>query len=190
MSVVLRPRLEAQHAPRFTLATALGVYNLAASLGLVPSIKWPNDVLIAGKKICGILLEMEGTIESLDSLIVGFGLNVNTLEFPSEIQSFATSLCAQAGREWNRAEIMAQLLNELEPLFDACAQEDSYSALLTQYRAHCATIGQVVDIAGIASDLHGVVEDIDDTGRLLLRTTDGVLQTVAAGDVTLRPSAN
>ncbi|MDL2235822.1 biotin--[acetyl-CoA-carboxylase] ligase [Christensenellaceae bacterium OttesenSCG-928-L17] len=165
------------------------MYNLAASLGLAPSIKWPNDVLVAGKKICGILLEMEGTFDALSWLVVGFGLNVNTTAFPEELIHIATSLAAECGRELNRSDIMAQLLNNLEPLFDACAQESSFQSLLSQYRECCATIGQTLTVTGVAEQLQGVAEGIDEMGMLLLRTADGVLHAVAAGDVTLRADA-
>ncbi len=186
MSAVLRPKLEAQHAPRFTLATALGVYRLAASLGLVPSIKWPNDVLIAGKKLCGILLEMEGNMDSLESIIVGMGVNVNTDSFPADIGQVATSLGLELGKTLDRKQVLSTLLNQLEPLYDACESDEGFAEMLTAYRESCSTIGQTVDVAGVRETLHGVVEDIDSIGRLLLRTQDGALHAVSAGDVTLR----
>ena len=186
MSAVLRPRLEAQHAPRFTLSTALGIYRVAAALGLVPSIKWPNDVLVAGKKLCGILLEMEGNMDSLESIIVGLGLNVNTDKFPQELASIATSLGKELNRTLSRREVLSSLLNELEPLYDACEDDAAFTDVLNTYKTACGTLGQAVDVTGVRETLSGIAEDIDEAGRLLLRTPDGVLHTISAGDVSLR----
>lgn len=186
MSAVLRPRLEAQHAPRFTLSTALGIYRVAAMLRLAPSIKWPNDVLVAGKKLCGILLEMEGNMDSLETVIVGLGLNVNTDEFPQEIAAQATSLGKELNRTLNRREVLSSLLNELEPLYDACEDDEAFTKVLDAYKEACGTLGQTVDVTGVRETLSGIAEDVDEAGRLLLRSPDGVLHTISAGDVTLR----
>ena len=186
MSMVLRPKLEAQHAPRYTLASALGVFQLAFELGASPSIKWPNDVLIDGKKICGILLEMDGDMDALKSIIVGLGLNVNTDVFPPEIEKTATSLSLSVAKTLDRNRVLAMLLNLLEPLYDACENEDAYGVLLSVYTRCCGTVGQSVSVAGIRETLNGVVEGIDGVGRLLLRTADGTLRALSAGDVTLK----
>lgn len=186
MSMVLRPRLEAQHAPRYTLASALGVYQLAAKLGASPFIKWPNDVLINGKKICGILLEMAGDMDALQSVIVGIGLNVNTDVFPEEIEKTATSLSLSIKRTLDRNQVLSMLLNLLEPLYEACENEDTYQALLSEYTRCCGTIGESISVTGIRETLNGVAEGIDGVGRLLLRTADGTLHALSAGDVSLR----
>ncbi|HWR24373.1 MAG TPA: biotin--[acetyl-CoA-carboxylase] ligase [Feifaniaceae bacterium] len=189
MSMVLRPRLEAQHAPRYTLASALGVYRLAEELGTSPVIKWPNDVLINGKKICGILLEMTGDMDALQSVIVGVGLNVNTDAFPAEIEKTATSLSLSTGKTLDRNRVLSMLLNLLEPLYDACESEEAYAGLLREYTRCCGTIGQAVSVTGIRETLSGVAEGIDGVGRLLLRSADGTLRALSAGDVTLKKTA-
>ncbi len=186
MSAVLRPRLEAQHAPRFTLSTALGIYRVAAAFGLVPSIKWPNDVLVAGKKICGILLEMEGNMDSLESIIVGLGLNVNTDDFPQELAAIATSIGKELNQTLSRRDVLSSLLNELEPLYDACEDDEAFANVLNTYKEACGTLGQVVDVTGVRETVTGIAEDVDAAGRLLLRTPDGILHTMSAGDVSLR----
>ncbi len=189
MSMVLRPRLEAQHAPRYTLASALGVYQLAVKLGASPFIKWPNDVLIDGKKICGILLEMDGDMDALQSVIVGIGLNVNTDAFPAEIEKTATSLSLSVSRALDRNRVLSMLLNLLEPLYEACENEDAYQALLSEYTRCCGTVGQSISVMGIRETLSGVAEGIDGVGRLLLRAADGTLRALSAGDVTLKKPA-
>ena len=186
MSMVLRPRLEAQHAPRYTLASALGVYQLADKLGASPFIKWPNDVLINGKKICGILLEMDGDMDALHSVIVGIGLNVNTDVFPVEIEKTATSFALSLSKLLDRNQVLSTLINLLEPLYDACENETAYGDLLNEYTRCCGTIGQSVSVMGIRETLNGVAEGIDGVGRLLLRSTDGALHALSAGDVTMK----
>ena len=186
LSVVLRPNLEAQHAPRYTLASALGIYRLAMELGCDAFIKWPNDVLIEGKKVCGILLEMDGDMDRLQSVIVGIGLNVNTDAFPEEIERHATSLSLHLHKSLERNRVLATLLNALEPLYDACEEEQAYHALLKEYTRCCGTVGQTISVIGIRETLDGVAEGIDEVGRLLLRTQDGTLHALSAGDVTLK----
>lgn len=186
LSLVLRPTMETKDAPRFTLGTALGVAQLAAGYGLPASIKWPNDVQINGKKICGILLELSGNMDRLDAIIVGLGLNVNTISFPDEFSEFAGSLANALGHTLSRAEVLASLLNILEPIYDACAEDTSFPTILDQYRSLCSTIGQEIEVHGLRGSLQGSVEGIDPTGQLLLRTGDGNLHTLSAGDVSLR----
>lgn len=193
LSAILRPRLEAQHAARFTLATALGVYQVAAKLGFLPSIKWPNDVLLGNKKICGILLEMDCTVEEISFIVVGVGLNVNNHSFPAPLCDTATSLFLEAQRingedqkPFERAQVLSSLLNALEPLYDAC--EEDYPSIQKSYTAACSTLGRQITLTGAQGVLHGVAEGIDEIGRLLLRERNGVLHTVSAGDVTLRGS--
>lgn len=185
MSIVLRPRLEPQHAARFTLATALGVHSVATQLGLTPSIKWPNDVLLQGKKICGILLELYGNMDHIDGIVVGLGLNVNNNTFPEEIRRSATSLLQLLGHPVDRADVLCMLLNTLEPFYDACEGTQNFAELLGSYRRHCSTIGQQVSVTGVQGTLHGIAQDIDDMGRLLLCTEDATLHALAAGDVSL-----
>lgn len=186
VSLVLRPAMETRDAPRFTLGTALGVARLATGYGLPASIKWPNDVLIGNKKICGILLELSGNMDRLDAIIVGLGLNVNTPSFPPAFEERATSLAKALGHPLSRAEVLGRLLNHLEPIYNACAEDAAFPAILNQYRSLCGTIGQEIDVHGLRGSLHGIAEGIDPTGQLLLRTGDGALHTLFAGDISLR----
>ncbi len=186
MSIVLKPKLEAHYAPLFTLATALGIHKLASNLGLTPLIKWPNDVLISEKKFCGILLEMQSNMDALESIIVGIGLNVNTLLFPAELADSATSLALECSCVLNRSQIAAELLNTLEPIYNACEHDGNFPQLLQEYKRFCSTLGKNIEVSGLHKTQYGIAEDIDSLGRLLLRTEDGEVHTISAGDVTLR----
>ncbi len=186
VSLILRPHIETQYAPRFTLATALGIHQLLRNMSIPATIKWPNDVLINGKKICGILLELNGTIDELAFVVVGIGINVNTASFPSDLSAVATSLCLLTGEQHGRASLFAMLLNTLEPLYDMCETADAYERLLSQYKQACSTIGQEVAVRSLQNEWQGTVQDIDERGQLLLRTPDGQIHALSAGDVTLR----
>ena len=188
MSLVLRPKMETQHAPRFTIGTALGVYRAVSDFGLLPSIKWPNDVLLGPqlKKICGILLEMEGNLETLEAIIVGIGLNVNTQSFAPELVNTASSLMQEAGRRFDRVEVLTKLLDTLEPIYDACEDDKGYAQVLSDYRKCCSTLGQSVCVTGIQETFYGVAQDVDALGRLIVRLKDGSTRIVGAGDVSVR----
>lgn len=186
LSLVLRPSMETKDAPRFTLGTALGVARLAEGCGLPASIKWPNDVQTGGRKICGILLELSGNMDRLDAIIVGLGLNVNTTAFPAAFEMRATSLAKQLGHPLSRAKVLADLLNILESIYSACADDAAFPGVLEQYRGLCGTIGQQIEVHGLRGSLCGTAEGIDPIGQLLLRTEDGALHALSAGDVSLR----
>lgn len=189
MSIVLHPELDIEFASRYMVATSLGVYRLAKGLGLDPSIKWPNDVLLGGRKFCGVLFELAGDMDSLHTMIAGIGMNINTEEFPENLRETATSLRLSLGRPLPRCEVAASLLNHLEPLYDACQSGADYAALRQEYLACCGTIGQRVSVTGVRETLEGIAEGVDELGRLLVRTEEGVLHALLAGDVTLRRDA-
>lgn len=184
MSLVLRPPLEPQHAPRFTIATALGLHRALDAMGIQASIKWPNDLLLDGRKLSGILLEMECDLTRLAAVIIGIGLNVNTAAFPPELS--ATSLALHLGQSLDRAAVLGALLDCLEPLYDALTTDAGFSAILSEYRAHCGTLGQAVQVEGIDERFSGIAEDVDAEGRLLVRDSERILRTVSAGDVSIR----
>lgn len=187
LSLLLRPQLETAKAPRYTIATALGVYQTLHKYDIDAAIKWPNDVLAGGKKLCGILLEMEGTMDHLDAVIVGLGLNVNAASFADDtLADTATSMRLITGQSYDRSDVLRTLLETLEPLYIACEDNGAYATLLGDYMRVCATLGRQVQVVGIAETFHGIAEDVDDIGHLLVRTADGVLRTVSAGDVSIR----
>ncbi|MDR1620022.1 MAG: biotin--[acetyl-CoA-carboxylase] ligase [Clostridiales bacterium] len=186
LSILARPNIETRYAARFTIATALGVYRLTRQYGLNAGIKWPNDVLVSGKKICGILLELEGTLDRLSAVVIGLGLNVNNPAFAPPLDQTATSFALEMGRVTPRIEVLANLLNILEPLYEDCATEAGFAGILRAYRENCQTIGREISITGIHDSVCGIARDVGDMGKLLLQTPDGRMHTFATGDVSLR----
>ena len=187
VSIILRPPPSV--SARLHIVCSLAVARAAeTAAGLKPAIKWPNDVLLDGKKTSGILLTSNRDRDGKLYVNVGIGINVNqTAESLSEITPPATSLRVQAGQPVSRLEVFCALLHHLEKLY---LEAVSGSDLLDVWRSYLVTLGQHVRVQWRREDMLGFVEegraeDIDEFGRLLLRTDEGELKTLVSGEVTL-----
>lgn len=182
LSILLRPTLPLLPS-LIMLASLAVVHTIEENTGLKASIKWPNDVLMRGKKVCGILIE--NAIEGHKVLysIIGIGLNVNldTKEYP-QIASLATSLSQELGREVNRQQVLQSLLEEIEELYLGLQQGVS---LYQEWQGRLETLGKRVRATGGDRVEEGYAEAVDKEGSLLLRRSDGSLIRILAGDVTL-----
>lgn len=184
LSVLLRPAMKPEDAPLITFCAALAMARaVRETTGLDAAIKWPNDLVLHGKKICGILLEMSAEPEKLNHVIVGTGLNVRAGSWPPELAHQATSL-EEEGAQVLRRDILVRYLAALEEAV-ARVEQGGFAAIREEYAAHCCTLGSRVKVSG-GVDLTGVAESMDDTGALLVRTEDGELHCVLAGDVSVR----
>jgi BirA family biotin operon repressor/biotin-[acetyl-CoA-carboxylase] ligase len=183
LSIILYPKLE--YLPRLTMAACLAVVRSIEKLtGLEPTIKWPNDVLIDGKKVSGILIESDISGDSVKYAIVGIALNVNfdPTAIP-EISETATSLKQVLGREVSRKEVLVVLLGEFEGLYNAlCCGEQ----IDREWHRRLDTLGKKVSVRCGEKIEEGVAEEVDGDGNLILRRSDGSVVIIAAGDVTLR----
>ena len=209
LTVVLRPALD--HLRPLPIVAALAVARgLEWEAGLKTALKWPNDVLVGGRKICGILLESELTGQTANYVLMGIGVNVNAdMAAYLEIAAVATSAAAEAGREVSREALAAAVLNELEELYLAAeagrqvsrealavavlnALEELYLAaqagqrVQDEWRARLETLGRQVQVTWGETVEEGLAEDVDGDGSLILRRPDGSRVAIAAGDVTLR----
>jgi BirA family biotin operon repressor/biotin-[acetyl-CoA-carboxylase] ligase len=187
-SVLLRPPLPPQSATRITIASATAMVRaLRASTGLACEVKWPNDLLIHGKKLCGILTEMAAELESIKHVVLGIGLNVNfdSNDFPPEIRQIATSLKIETGRAFRRCEIAAAILRELDMDYRRILKGD-FESIANEWEAACTTIGHNIEIASGNRVIAGRAESLDSEGALLLRTEHGRLERIIGGDVTLK----
>ena len=183
LSIILRP--SAAHLPGLIMVASLAaVHTIEEVTGLRPQVKWPNDVLIQGKKVCGILVEGELRGGAVEHAIIGIGMNIklDPSAYP-EISATATSLSAELGREVSRLDVIDRLLVELERLYIAFkAGEPVYR----EWRSRLETLGRSVTVKWGDGVEQGVAESVDEDGGLLLRRSDGVLVRVVAGDVSLR----
>lgn len=187
MSVILRPEM----GPRdVTLLTLLSAVACAAAIrgesGIQASIKWPNDLMVSGKKIGGILTEVKTDPDRINLAIIGIGLNVNieAAGFPKEIRDLATSLKAETGRRFPRSRIIVRILREMEYWFDVL-ETDGRKPLLAEWRRLSSTLGREVRVAAAGETIRGTAEEIDDEGMLIVRLASGVKKRISVGDVTV-----
>ena len=183
LSIILYPSLS--HLPSLIMLASLAVVrSIEAATGLKAQVKWPNDVLINGKKVCGILIESDVQGSRVSYSIIGIGINVNLrlADFP-EIQSIATSLTGELGRETSRLSVMRHLLAEIERLYLTLS---SGGSIYEEWRDSLVTLGKRVRATTGETIYEGIAESVARDDSLQLRGADGSLTRIVAGDVTLR----
>ena len=182
LSVVLYPRL--LHLPFLIMVASIAVvHSIEAVTGLKSQVKWPNDVLINGRKVCGILIESEVGGDRVDYAVIGIGLNVNlrVSDYP-EILSIATSVYDELGAEVSRLSLIQRLLAEIERLYLSLPEGES---VYQEWRDSLVTLGKRVRVKSGETMYEGIAESVTSDGSLLLRQGDGSLTRMVAGDVTL-----
>ena len=183
-SVVLRPALPPSEVLPLSLAAGLAVRSAIQQVDsrVSPDLKWPNDLLIDGKKICGILTEMNAEATRVRYLVVGVGINVNQSNFPADLQ--ATSLRLTTGSEWSRVEMVGALLKSLDREYRQFLQDpEARESILRRFAEHSSWVqGKKVRIEENGSAFEGTTEGLDGRGFLRVRTAHGV-QTVLSGTV-------
>ena len=186
-SVVLRPEMPPSDALIFSLAAGLAVRAAVAEIApqLQVDLKWPNDLLLSGKKFCGILTEMNAEATRVRHLAVGVGINVNQMKFPAELREIATSLRVETGTEWSRVELCAALLKSLDREYRSLVEDaGAREAIVRRFEQSSSSVrGRKVTVEENAA-LAGVTEGLDERGFLRVRTADG-LRTVVSGTVRL-----
>ena len=185
MSILLRPKFEPQYAPTLTLVMGMAVAKAVKNLGFDVSIKWPNDVVVSHKKICGILTEMGVRAGKIDYAVIGVGINVNIKEFPEEMADKATSLYLESGKEFDRSQIPGLVMEAFEKYYEKFAATCDLSGLKEEYESILANYNQPVRVLA-KEPYEGVARGITDGGELLVEKTDGTIATVSAGEVSVR----
>ena len=185
MSILLRPKFEPQYAPTLTLVMGMAVAKAVKNLGFDVSIKWPNDVVVSHKKICGILTEMGVRDGKIDYAVIGVGINVNIREFPEEMADKATSLYLESGREFDRSQIPGLVMEAFEEYYEKFAATCDLRGLKEEYESILANYNQPVRVLA-KEPYEGVARGITDGGELLVEKTDGTIVAVSAGEVSVR----
>jgi len=184
-SVVLRPPLPPSDVLVLSLAAGLAVQHAIREIdpALNPDLKWPNDVLLDGRKVCGILAEMNAEATRVRYIVIGVGINVNQASFPSELRDLATSLRIATGTEWSRVELTAALLKSLDREYrDLVEKPDARELILRRFAENSSYVrGRRIRIEEHAG-FDGVTEGLDSRGFLQVRTEQG-LRTVLSGTV-------
>ncbi|WP_346912583.1 biotin--[acetyl-CoA-carboxylase] ligase [Clostridium sp.] len=186
MSIVLKPNISPMVAPRATLIGAAAVYTALKDMGISVGIKWPNDIVINGKKICGILTEMNAEIERVNYVIMGIGINVNMESFPEELKEKATSLKNELGNEVDRKRLVANILNNLEDFYEDFKNTGDISRVIGICREGSILINKEVRVINGNDEVICTVIDIDDDGELIVNHKDGTVNRVISGEVSVR----
>lgn len=182
MSLVLRPSIPIQAASHLTLLASLGVKEgIEAQVPVPITIKWPNDLLIRGKKVCGILTEMRGDLDAIDYVILGIGINVNLSKeiFPEELQKKATSLMIEAGKHIHRASLVASILKCLEDRYQQYLAE-GFAPIREKWEQASQLVGKTITAHTFQGSVNGVVLGMNEHGALLIQTENGVVPIYSA----------
>lgn len=180
-SILLKPDIPPSDVSQITLVAGLAVCR---AVGLNAKIKWPNDIVIGGKKICGILTEMSAEIDMVNYVVCGIGVNVNMESFDSEIQHRATSMYIESGVKYCRNDVIARLLNEFEDCYKKFL-EGGLGAILDEYKRNCITVGREVSVIFNKETVCGTAVDVDEKGALVVETENGRIS-VMSGNVDVR----
>jgi BirA family biotin operon repressor/biotin-[acetyl-CoA-carboxylase] ligase len=183
-SLILRPKIPPAQAPMLTLAAAVAVTRAvtAAASGLTPRIKWPNDILLGARKVCGILTELRAETDRVQFVVVGVGLNVNTT--PTQLLPEATSLRIETGAGLSRLALLQDILRHYETVYLSFLKNGP-AGILAEWRARCGTLGCQVRFSERGEPFVGIAEDLADDGSLLVRLPGGKVVRRMAGDILL-----
>lgn len=183
-SIILRPPLAPSVAPVITLMAGIAAREaIERATGLAPDIRWPNDLLLDGKKLCGILTEMSAEVDRLHAVVVGIGINVNHSRIPEELASIATSLRLQGGRVYSRLQVMASLLRQMEQNYEALLKEGNESVTRKWDAVSSYARGKRVRVATGRGDFHATTDGLDLSGALRIHRDDGRDELLVAGEI-------
>lgn len=185
-SVLLRPAIRPEAVTRLIVMAAVALRRgVERFTGVLPGIKWPNDLLIGGRKFAGILTEMSAELDRVRYVVVGIGVDVNQEEEQlGGMRGFATSLRLETGRAWDRAGLAVSILGELDRAY-ARLEAGRFGELAEEWEGACITLGQAVSVRVGGRVCRGRAESLDPEGALLVRTEYGHLERVTGGDLTV-----
>ena len=186
MTLLLRPEIEPQNASMLTLVSALAVAKgIEHMVDLPVQIKWPNDIVINGKKVCGILTEMSAQMDYVNYIVIGIGINVGNEEFPEEIKDVATSIYLESGKHVNRAMLIEKIWEEFEDYYELYEKTHDLSSLVKEYDSYLVNRGQKVRVLDSKEPYEGKAMGITDRGELIVDTWEA-RRLVSAGEVSVR----
>lgn len=188
MSLIIRPNLPVQATPQLTLLTAVAIVQaLEEVTPLKPDIKWPNDILINGKKLVGILTELQAEADQVHSIIIGIGINVNQalIDFPEELHPIATSIHLETGELWDRARLIQEILFKFETLYSIYLSQ-GFRPIKLLWEGYAISLHKPIRAKTINGSVEGKAVGIDDAGVLLIETSDGSVKQIYSADIELQ----
>lgn len=185
MSMILRPSLPIPKAPQLTLIAAVSVVQAIEEVtGLLPEIKWPNDILIGGKKVTGILTELQAEADRINFILIGIGINVNTRkeEFPQELDATASSLAIEKGEAVDRERLIRNVLEKLEKLY-VLYLDKGFLPIKLLWESYAISIGKRMTARTLSGEIKGKAIGITEDGVLLIETESGKIQPIYSADI-------
>ncbi len=187
MSCLLRPEFSPDTAPMLTIVMAISVMQgIEEETGIRSGIKWPNDIVINGKKCVGILTEMSAEPDYIHYVVTGTGINVNTESFPEEIRDTATSLYLEGGKKYSRSKLTASIINAFEKNYEIFKKTGDLKDFREVYNEHCVNCGKRVCVMDPKGKYEALAKGINDRGELVVVTDDNDEIAVYAGEVSVR----
>ncbi|KUO68247.1 MAG: biotin--acetyl-CoA-carboxylase ligase [Clostridia bacterium BRH_c25] len=189
MSIMLKPDILPNDAPKLTIAAALAVVKaLWSCCRLEARIKWPNDITAGGKKLCGILTEMSAEADEIKHVIIGIGINANLEleDFGPEVSSIATSVKLESGNTVLRKDLAASVLYEFEEIYKVFVRDGSIKFFLNEYKDKSAVLGKEIRVISKKEEITGLAVDISEDGHLVVKLADGSLREIMSGEVSVR----
>lgn len=194
MSVVLRPSIPPEDVQVITIAASVAVVSaLKRTTGISAGIKWPNDIVVEGKKVCGILTEMNSEMEQVNFLVLGIGINVNqeTEDFPEDLRNTAISLKGAANENkipvemFKRSDIIRSILFELEQSYKKINSRNT-GGIIDEWRKYSVTLGKEVKVSAKSFEYKGIAQDITEDGKLVVKCDDGTVREIMSGEISVR----
>jgi BirA family biotin operon repressor/biotin-[acetyl-CoA-carboxylase] ligase len=186
MSMLLRPNLSPQLISSITLAMAVSIVEALKDVtGYEVGIKWPNDIVLEGKKLCGILTEMSAEMDVINYIIIGIGLNVNQEKFDDDIKNVATSLKRCSGKRFERKVILSSIINKFEKNYEVFKTK-GIEPFIDSLKKHSVLLNKRVVISNINEKYEAEAIGIDKDGSLLVRLDSGEIKKVLSGDISVR----
>ena len=186
-SMLLKPDIAPDKASMITLVAAYSVAKvIAKNTGLDAKIKWPNDIVVGKKKVCGILTEMNMERDYIHHIVVGIGINVNEEEFPDEIRDMATSLKKEVGRIVSRANLLCDILLQFEKDYSAFLAAEDLKPFIDDYNKMLVNKGALVKVLDPKGEFSGIAGGINEEGMLIVFKENGQIEKVYAGEVSVR----
>ncbi len=188
MSLILKPNIPPSEASKITQIAAASVYKALLKFGINVSIKWPNDIFINGKKLCGILTEMKCDIDRIHYLVLGIGLNVNlnAEEITDELKDIATSLKLEFNKTFSKSLILSEILNNFEPLYEKFILENNICEVLNICRQNSNLLNQKAKLITYHKEEIVTCIGINDNGELIVKDADGYEKAVTSGEISFR----
>lgn len=186
MTLVLKPEISPNNASMLTLVAALAVAgSITKCTGKQAGIKWPNDIVMEGKKVCGILTEMSAQFDYVNHIVVGIGINVHNENFPKEIEEMATSIYLQTGEHINRAALIEEILEQFEHYYAIYLKTEDLSGLVKKYNASLVNMNKNVRVLDPKEPFEGKAMGINERGELIVDTWES-RRLVSSGEVSVR----